>query len=201
MKNISRRDFLKGALAGTAAAALSTVTGIPASAEEAKLYTPGTYTASAKGIASDVKVTMEFSETEILSVVIDSAGETPEIGGKAGPLLEKAILEAQGPNVDAVTGATVTTDAVKKAVADCISQASGKAVVVQEAAPVVSDWLGEAPEIAEADITETLDTEVLVVGCGTGGWIAAMTGRLTSPRPWTLRSWLLAAAPAAGSPP
>ena len=175
MKNISRRDFLKGALAGTAAAALSTVTGIPASAEEAKLYTPGTYTASAKGIASDVKVTMEFSETEILSVVIDSAGETPEIGGKAGPLLEKAILEAQGPNVDAVTGATVTTDAVKKAVADCISQASGKAVVVQEAAPVVSDWLGEAPEIAEGDITETLDTEILVVGCGTGGWIAAMT--------------------------
>ena len=169
MKNISRRDFLKGALAGTAAAALSTVTGIPASAEEAKLYTPGTYTASAKGIASDVKVTMEFSETEILSVVIDSAGETPEIGGKAGPLLEKAILEAQGPNVDAVTGATVTTDAVKKAVADCISQASGKAVVVQEAAPVVSDWLGEAPEIAEGDITETLDTEILVVGCGTGG--------------------------------
>ena len=175
MKNISRRDFLKGALAGTAAAALSTVTGIPAYAEEAKLYTPGTYTASAKGIASDVKVTMEFSETEILSVVIDSAGETPEIGGKAGPLLEKAILEAQGPNVDAVTGATVTTDAVKKAVADCISQASGKAVVVQEAAPVVSDWLGEAPEIAEGDITETLDTEILVVGCGTGGWIAAMT--------------------------
>ena len=175
MKNISRRDFLKGALAGTAAAALSTVTGIPASAEEAKLYTPGTYTASAKGIASDVKVTMEFSETEVLSVVIDSAGETPEIGGKAGPLLEKAILEAKGPNVDAVTGATVTTDAVKKAVADCISQASGKAVVVQEAAPVVSDWLGEAPEIAEGDITETLDTEILVVGCGTGGWIAAMT--------------------------
>ncbi len=66
MKNISRRDFLKGALAGTAAAALSTVTGIPAYAEEAKLYTPGTYTASAKGIASDVKVTMEFSETEMV---------------------------------------------------------------------------------------------------------------------------------------
>ena len=38
-----------------------------------------------------------------------------------------------------------------------------------------SDWLGEAPEIAEGDITETLETEVLVVGCGTGGWIATMT--------------------------
>ena len=175
-KNISRRDFLKGALAGSAAVALSSVAGVTAFADDAKaLYTPGTYTASAKGIASDVKVTMEFSETEILSVVIDSSGETPDIGGKAGPLLEKAILEAQSPDIDAVSGATVTTDAVKKAVADCISQASGKAVVVQEAAPVVSDWLGQAPEVAESDITETVDTEVLVVGCGTGGWIAAMT--------------------------
>ena len=43
----------------------------------------------------------------------------------------------------------------------------------EDAAP--SDWLGEAPEIADADITEELETEVLVVGCGTGGWITAMT--------------------------
>ena len=31
------------------------------------------------------------------------------------------------------------------------------------------DWLGTAPEVAEADITETLDTEVLICGFGTGG--------------------------------
>lgn len=36
-------------------------------------------------------------------------------------------------------------------------------------------WLGEAPEIAESEITETLSTEVLVVGCGTAGWPAALT--------------------------
>ena len=149
-KELTRRDFLKGVAAGAFGVAAAGVLGsvpVVAAAEETK-YTPGIYTATAKGIASDVKVTMEFSETEILSVVIDSTGETPDIGGKAGPLLEKAILDAQGPDIDAVSGATVTSDAVKKAVADCISQASGKAVVVQEAAPVVSDWLGEAPEIA-----------------------------------------------------
>ena len=177
MKNISRRDFLKGALAGSAAVALSSVTGISAFAEETKaLYTPGTYSATAKGIASDVKVTMTFSETAITDVVIDAAGETPELGGAAAPKLAQAILDAQGVEVDAVSGATVTSDAVTKAVADCISQASGKAVVVQEAAPAAkADWLGEAPEIAEADIKEELETEVLVVGCGTGGWIATMT--------------------------
>ena len=176
-KNISRRDFLKGALAGSAAVALSSVAGVSAFADDAKaLYTPGTYSATAKGIASDVKVTMTFSETEITDVKIDVSGETPAIGGAIGEKMEQAVLAAQGPDVDAVTGATVTSDAVKKATADCISQASGKAVVVQEAAPAVNaDWLGQAPEIAEGDITETVDTEVLVVGCGTGGWLAAMT--------------------------
>ncbi len=162
-KELTRRDFLKGVAAGAFGVAAAGVLGsvpVVAAAEETK-YTPGVYTATAKGIASDVKVTMEFSETEILSVVIDSTGETPDIGGKAGPLLEKAILDAQGPDIDAVSGATVTSDAVKKAVADCISQASGKAVVVQEAAPAVSDWLGEAPEVADAAAEE--GAKVLVV--------------------------------------
>jgi succinate dehydrogenase/fumarate reductase flavoprotein subunit len=77
--------------------------------------------------------------------------------------------------VDAVTGATVTSDAIRKAAAACIEQASGEAVTLTEKSDAPSDWLGEAPEIAESDITEELDTEVLVVGCGTGGWIATMT--------------------------
>ncbi|MEG0504813.1 MAG: FAD-dependent oxidoreductase [Raoultibacter sp.] len=41
------------------------------------------------------------------------------------------------------------------------------------ATAVATDWLGAAPEIAEADIVETLDTEVLVIGAGTGGLFAA----------------------------
>ena len=75
MKNISRRDFLKGALAGSAAVALSSVTGISAFAEETKaIYTPGTYSATAKGIASDVKVTMTFDADSITDIKIDVSG-------------------------------------------------------------------------------------------------------------------------------
>ena len=77
---------------------------------------------------------MEFSETEILSVKIDASGETPELGGAAAPKLEQAILDAQGLEVDAVSGATVTSDAVKKAVANCISQATGKEITLTAAA-------------------------------------------------------------------
>ena len=175
MKEITRRDFLKGAVAGTAAAALASVTGVSAFAEEKGIYTPGTYSAAAKGIASDVTVTMTFDANSITDVKIDVSGETKGIGADIGEKMEQAILDAQGADVDAVTGATVTSDAIRQAAAACIEQASGEAVTLSEKSEAVADWLGEAPEIDEADITEELETEVLVVGCGTGGWLASMT--------------------------
>ena len=107
MKELSRRDFLKGALAGTAAAALTTVTGVSAFAEEKGIYTPGTYSASAKGIGSDVTVTMTFDANSITDVAIDVSGETPGIGAAIGEQMQDAILSAQTADIDAVTGATI----------------------------------------------------------------------------------------------
>ncbi len=175
MKYISRRDFLKGALAGSAAAALTSVTGISAFADEKGIYNPGTYSATAKGIGSDVKVTMTFDANSITDVEIDVSGETKGIGAEIGDRMQDAILAAQSADVDAVSGASVTSDAIRQAAAACIEQASGEAVTLTEKSEAPSDWLGEAPAIAESDITEELETEVLIVGCGTGGWIATMT--------------------------
>ena len=192
---LSRRDFLKGVVAGAvSAAAVGVLQGcqhetaaatVPATTAPAAttapvsggaaIFTPGTYSATAKGINSDVKVTMTFSESAITDVQIDASGETPTIGGAITGDMQKAILDSQSCDVDAVSGATVTSDAIKTAAADCMSQATGKTVTVAEKEADSSDWLGEAPEIKDADITETVDTEVLVVGCGTGGWITAMT--------------------------
>ncbi len=166
---------MKGALAGTAAAALTTVTGVAAFAEEKGIYTPGTYSATAKGIGSDVTVTMTFDANSITDVAIDVSGETKGIGAENGGTMQDAILAAQSADVDSVSGASVTSDAIRKAAAACIEQASGEAVTLTEKSEAPSDWRGEAPEVAEADITEELETEVLVVGCGTGGWLAAMT--------------------------
>ena len=175
--NFTRRDFLKGMAGAAGAAAVTTMMGgsMLAAAEEKGIYTPGTYSASAMGIAGDVTVTMTFDATSITDVQIDVSKETPEIGGKIGEDMAKAILDAQSADIDAVSGATVTSDASRTAAADCISQASGKEVVLSEKKDESSDWLGEAPEIDESAITEEIDTEVLVVGCGTGGWITAMT--------------------------
>ncbi len=196
-KEISRRDFLKGMAAGTVGVAAAGVlsacnytlgdsknlgkpkAAAPAAAKPTTpIYKPGTYTSSAKGIGSDVTVTMSFDEFSITDCSIVVSGETPDIGGKIGGDMEAAILAGQTADVDAVTGATVTSDAIRKAAADCIQQASlsGEAVTLSSKDSSGSaDWLGEAPEIAESDIKEELETEVLVVGCGTGGWIATMT--------------------------
>ena len=76
-----------------------------------------------------------------------------------------------------MTGATVTSKAVQNAVADCIQQASGGAInpaqQSTEETSSTADWLGEAPEIAESDIKQTVDCEVLVVGAGSSGSFAA----------------------------
>lgn len=92
--------------------------------QSATAYTPGTYTATAKGMESDVTVTCTFDETGITEVTADVSGETQGIGAAIGDMMVKRILEAQSDEFDGVSGATITSDAVKAAVADCIAQAT-----------------------------------------------------------------------------
>lgn len=88
-------------------------------------YTAGTYTGSGKGHSSDVKVTATFSSTEITKVELDVSGETESIGGAAADELQKQIMDKQSSDIDGVSGATETTNAVKAALDDAIAQASG----------------------------------------------------------------------------
>lgn len=177
MKEITRRSFLKGALATTATAAVAGVVGMPAAAALAEgAYKPGTYTATAKGI-NTVTATMTFSADAITDVVLDLSGETPGYGKDIGEALADALLKAQGAEIDAVSGSTITSKAVMEAANKCIQQAKGEIPVEviekKEVADGPADWLGEAPEVAEADITETLTTDFLIVGAGNGGMAAA----------------------------
>lgn len=177
MKEISRRSFLKGALATTATAAVAGVVGMPAAAALAEgVYKPGTYTATAKGI-NTITATMTFSADAITDVVLDLSGETPGYGKDIGEALADALLKAQGAEIDAVSGSTITSKAVMEAANKCIQQAKGEIPVEviekKEAADGPADWLGEAPEIAETDIAETWNTDFLIVGAGNGGMAAA----------------------------
>jgi succinate dehydrogenase/fumarate reductase flavoprotein subunit/uncharacterized protein with FMN-binding domain len=173
MKNISRRDFLKGTLAGTASVAAAGIFGAGAVslAEESGVYTPGTYSAQADGIGT-VTVTMTFDANSITDVVLDVSNETPSIGQLAEDELREALMAAQGAEIDAVSGATVTSQAVKKAAEKCIAQAKGEMaveIITDSEEESDGDWLGSEPEIADSDITAEYETEILVIGCGTGG--------------------------------
>ena len=145
MKNISRRVFLKGMAAGTLSiAAMGILSGCNSSsvtetAAEAvtetaageRIYTPGTYTASAYGIGV-VTVTMTFSESAITDIQVDTSDETEGIGWDKGEELAQQLLDAQSAKIDGVSGASVTSDAVKKAAENCIEQAQGLAEVSAE---------------------------------------------------------------------
>ena len=87
--------------------------------------TDGTYTSSAKGCLSDVAVTVTVSGGKVTDIAIDASGETPELGGAAASTLADALLTSGGSTdgVDAVSGATLTSEAVFTAVNDCMSQA------------------------------------------------------------------------------
>ena len=98
------------------------------------IYTAGTYTATAEGCLSDVTVTVTVSDKAITDVRVDASGETAELGGKAAEELPGEIIRSQSTDVDGYTGATLTSDAIKKAAADCIAQASGKKAASSQAA-------------------------------------------------------------------
>ena len=174
---VSRRDFLKVSAIGAAAGmAVSSVLGGSASAGDAKkLYTPGTYSASAQGLESTVKVTMTFDETSIVDVVVDSSGETKEIGAAAAEKFATQLKNLQGADIDGVSGATVTGNAVKKAASECIAQAMGLGVEgdSQASSGANDDWLGKEPEISPADVYAEASADVVVVGLGLAGVSAA----------------------------
>ncbi|MBR3239526.1 MAG: FMN-binding protein, partial [Oscillospiraceae bacterium] len=99
-------------------------------------YVPGTYTAEATGMGT-VKVSVTVDENAITEVVLDTAGETPEIGGAATEELTSQVMAAQGPAIDGVSGATLTSNAVSTAVADALAQAA--------AAPAEDETAGTEP--------------------------------------------------------
>ena len=184
MKKISRKGFLKvaaaAAMSGVTASALAACNAGSSSSTAAStgeaIYTPGTYTGTAAGIG-EVKVTMTFSETAITDVVIDASNETESIGGVAAPTLKDALMAAQSTEIDNISGATITTNAVKKAAASCIEQAMGVHTAGGDTAASSSDedWLGTEPEIDESKVAKTVDVDVAVVGCGIAG-VAACRG-------------------------
>ena len=186
MNKISRKGFLKiaaaAAMSGVTAGALATCNAAKDSAAASSAvsapagsYIPGTYEGTAEGISSTVKVTMTFSDSAVTDVVVDTSGETASYGAAAADQLKEQLLSSANGEIDGVSGSTITSDAVMKAAKSCFAQAKGEATVSSVQLPTgdETDWLGKEPDIDEAAITETIDTDIVIVGAGNGGMFAA----------------------------
>ena len=118
----------------------------------------GTYTASEKGYGGDVTVTLTVSSGTISDVAIEGADETKTIGQAAMPELIEQVKAAQSSEIDGVSGATMTSNAVKSAVDAAMSEAG---------------FTVDANTVIGED--QTLTTDVVVIGMGASGSMAALS--------------------------
>ncbi len=128
----------------------------------AQAMTAGTYEAAAKGFHGDVKIAVTVDENAITAIEVLEQSETEGIGTVAIEKLPAAVLAAQTLAVDAVGGATITSDALKAALTDALTQAGADMDKFTAAAA--------ATELVE----ETLEADVVVLGGGAAGLTAGI---------------------------
>ena len=138
---------------------------VPAVAESAAMQ-PGTYEAEAQGFGGKVQVAVTVSESEITDIAITGELETPALGGVAIETMGDAIVKAQTPHVDGVSGATVTSAAIIAAASEAL-EAAGANLEAMDA---------NRKDTAEDVVREekTLDTDIVIIGAGGAGMAAAI---------------------------
>ncbi|WP_288556788.1 FMN-binding protein [uncultured Lactobacillus sp.] len=87
------------------------------------MWKDGIYLSQARGMAGFVKTELEISNNKITSVNLDLSTETPQYAQKAKSKLENEVLAKQSTDIDAVSGATFTSNVVKEAVKDALKKA------------------------------------------------------------------------------
>ena len=154
------KTTLKTLLALMLCFALILSMGVIASAET---YTPGTYSASSMGRNAPLTVECVFTEDAIESIEVIAHSETAGIGSVAVEQLPQMIVEAQSLGVDGISGATLTSFAIRNAVRQCVEAAGGDAKALA-AVPVEKENTDPIEETAD----------VIIVGAGGAGMSAAV---------------------------
>jgi urocanate reductase len=129
-------------------------------------FKPGEYTAYGRGHNSDLPVTVTFSEDKILDITVDSSKESDGIANPAFERIPQQILNDQTLNIDVISGATVSSQAVIDGVANAVNLAGGNAEALRCKARKAVEWSSEI-------IKETVD--IVVVGGGGAGLSAALS--------------------------
>ena len=124
----------------------------------------GDFTATAKGFGGDVSVTLTLTDGVITGCTAEGKDETEGVGSEAIAKMPGAIAESGSIAVDGVSGATITSTAIKEAAAAALT-----------AAGLNPDDYKTAVENDAAAEDSTVDADVVVVGAGGAGMTAAIT--------------------------
>ena len=130
-------------------------------------YTAGTYTGTADGNNGPVTVEVTVSDTAITSVVVTEQAETESIATPALERIPQAIVDNQSLGIDAVTGATNTSNAILTAVAAAITEAGGDVGALKQV-PV---------KVEEGETAGDMTADVVVIGAGGAGLCAAIEAK------------------------
>ena len=124
----------------------------------------GDFTGTAKGFGGDVSVTLTLTDGAITGCTAEGKDETQGVGSEAIAKMPGEIAESGSIAVDGVSGATVTSTAIKEAAAAALT-----------AAGLNPDDYKTAVEKDAAAEDSTVDADVVVVGAGGAGMTAAIT--------------------------
>ncbi len=133
----------------------------PEPQEEVTLAKDGVYSTSAQGRNGMVYVDTTIKNGVITDVKVTKSMETDVFTTEAIPALAAAIVNNNSYGVDAISGATWTSYAIKTAVASAIREAGGTA-----------SYYSVVPTV-EKGSDETVDADVVVIGAGISGIMAA----------------------------
>ncbi|SFG66918.1 FAD-dependent oxidoreductase [Oribacterium sp. WCC10] len=123
--------------------------------------TSGTYNASAQGMDGEIQIAVTVTDDKIENIEIIDDNETAGVGDKALQLISEAVIKNQSLAVDSVSGATVSSGAIKLAIANALEQAGAD----------VAEW--KQRTIEKDIIDEDYTYDVVVVGAGFSGIQAA----------------------------
>ena len=124
----------------------------------------GDFTGTAKGFGGDVSVTLTLTDGAITGCTAEGKDETQGVGSEAIAKMPGEIAESGSIAVDGVSGATITSTAIKEAAAAALT-----------AAGLNPDDYKTAVENDAAAEDSTVDADVVVVGAGGAGMTAAIT--------------------------
>lgn len=162
-ESISRRTVVAGIGGMLGLAALGPLAGCAPKARGSKGFVPGTYTGSAPGMYGDIKVQVTVDEKAITSIEVLEYQDTGLIVETAIDDLPKRIIESQSLEVDATTGATMSSEGIRNAVDKALAEAGGSKKVLASSLPN-----------AEKEELPDQEFDIVIVGAGGAGMAAAI---------------------------